>query len=203
MRTLETGKLIVLHGVNRSGKTTQCNLLVERIQQYEKKAMYIKYPVYTMEPTGPWINDYFREGNPYGFSPREMQLLNVINRRDSNIPLMRHLLDGVHVVAESYASGGTVWGMAEGIDREFLEQLNTGSAVHKPDIEILLEGNSFVTGKEHGHKHEEKEELQRRVRETYLQYAREHHWPIVDAARPGKESEIHDEIWYLVRPLIL
>jgi len=204
MKSQEVGKLIVLHGVNRSGKTTQSGLLVERIKQHKKNVVFIKYPIYDFEPTGPWINEYFREGNPYQFSPREMQLLNVINRRDSNTRfLMRHLFNGTHVVAESYASGGIVWGMAEGIDRKFLEKLNTGSYVYRPNLEILLHGDPFTNGKEDGHKHEEKAELQQKVKDIYFKYALEHQWPIIEINPSRTKEDIHEEVWDIVRLHIL
>lgn len=203
MRKQEVGKLIVLHGVNRTGKTTQSKLLVERIKKYKQRAIFIKYPIYDLPPTGPWIYDYFRKGNPYQFSPREMQLLNVINRRDSNVKLIRHLLDRTHVIAESYASGGIVWGMAENIDQEFLEQLNVNNCVQKPDLEILLDGDPFSTGKEVGHIHEEKDELQKNARNIYFKYAQKHKWPIIDVQVLHGEEEIHEEVWSIVRPHIL
>ncbi len=60
---MKKGKLIVFYGINNLGKSTQAELLVERIKQEGKKAQHIKYPIYELEPTGSMINRYLRQNN--------------------------------------------------------------------------------------------------------------------------------------------
>ena len=81
------GKLIVFYGINRLGKSTQAKLLVERLKSINKKSVYLKYAIYDLEPSGKLINSYLRESNPYNFSSREFQILQVLNRQqfESNL----------------------------------------------------------------------------------------------------------------------
>lgn len=42
--TVSRGHLIVIEGLDRSGKTTQCQALCEDIRGLDKKVKYIKFP---------------------------------------------------------------------------------------------------------------------------------------------------------------
>ena len=42
--TKERGLLIVVEGLDRSGKSTQCDLLRKHIEKQGKKARYVKFP---------------------------------------------------------------------------------------------------------------------------------------------------------------
>ena len=55
------------------------------------KTEYLKYPIYTQEPAGPIINNYLREGNAYSLTPREAQLLYVLDRTQYESTLKQKL----------------------------------------------------------------------------------------------------------------
>lgn len=44
-------KMIVIYGANNVGKTTQVNLLEERIKTQGTSYVRVKYPIYDLEPT--------------------------------------------------------------------------------------------------------------------------------------------------------
>ena len=50
--SMSKGIFIVLYGVNNLGKTTQAQLLVERLNKAGVQATYLKYPIYDIEPSG-------------------------------------------------------------------------------------------------------------------------------------------------------
>ena len=50
--------------MNNLGKTTVVKSLIDFLKSERKDAIYLKYPVYDLEPNGPRINRYLREGNP-------------------------------------------------------------------------------------------------------------------------------------------
>ena len=85
------GKLIVLYGINNIGKTTQTNLLVDRLLASGKEASRAKAPLYNMKPSGPMINEYLREDNPQKLSPREAQMLYAFNRIQYQEELLKKL----------------------------------------------------------------------------------------------------------------
>ena len=48
MRNDYPGKFIVIYGVNNLGKTTQANMLVQKLKASGLKAEYLKYPIYDL-----------------------------------------------------------------------------------------------------------------------------------------------------------
>ena len=134
-------KFIVLYGINNLGKTTQAKLLVEKLLDQGRRANYLKYPVYELEPSGKMLNQYLREGNPKDLTPREAQLVYAFNRAQYE-PVLRHVLaSGVSIVAEDYWGTGVAWGAGRGIDEEFLLELN--GKFLREDVAFLFDGERF------------------------------------------------------------
>src|SRR3990167_5774450 len=99
---MSSGKLIVFYGSNNFGKTTQDGLLVSELEKKGLAAKYVKYPIYDLEPTGPMINNYLRQGNKWRLTARELQTLFAFNRVQHK-PFLTKILDKrVNVVAEDY-----------------------------------------------------------------------------------------------------
>lgn len=186
-----SGKFIVIYGINNIGKTTQAKLLVRRLRQEGFKAKYLKYAVYDLKPTGPILNDYLRGKNIFKLSPREFQLIQVINRYQYQPILEKQLKSGIHIVAEDYIGTGIAWGVGAGIRKDFLEILNQG--LRREDLAFYLEGQRFLEARETGHRHEVSEKLTRKVQKVFKALAKENHWVIIN----GNQSieEIHQIIW--------
>ena len=108
------GKLIVLYGINNLGKSTQAKKLVERMNAEGYRAQYLKYPIYDLTPSGTMLNAYLREGNPHQLSPREAQLIYVLNRTQTEPVIKKKLKEGIHIVAEDYIGTGLAWGIGGG-----------------------------------------------------------------------------------------
>lgn len=188
-----TGKFIAIYGINNIGKTTQAKKLTERLD-----GVYVKYAVYDLEPSGPELNVYLRKGNPEALSPREFQLLQILNRTQYEPRLERMLLWGTHVVAEDYVGTGIAWGVGTGLDKDFLARMN--SHLRKEDIAILLDGEQFMESVEPGHVHEENTALVKKVRQIHLDLANEFGWHIVNANQP--DEKVHDNIWQIIAPIL-
>lgn len=195
---MKRGKLIAIYGINNLGKSTQAKLLVDRINAAGRDVRYLKYPLYKLEPSGPVIEEYLRGGNKLELSPREFQILNVLNRTQYQPELQALLESGVHVVAEDYKGTGIAWGMGAGVDKEFLIRLNTHLLAE--DVVFLFDGKRFGDGKEDGHTHEENDELTERARLAHLELAKDFGWRIVNANRP--REEVHEEIWQVVKDFL-
>ena len=58
------GKFIVFYGINSLGKSTQAEILIDRLEKNGRKAEYLKYPVYELQ-TGKDKESGKRRGLPY------------------------------------------------------------------------------------------------------------------------------------------
>jgi len=193
------GKLIALYGINNLGKSTQVALLVERaMRELGLRVRPRKYPLYDLEPTGPLINEYLRKKNPRGLTPRDFQIIQTLNRLESDARLRQGLGFGDIIVAEDYWGTGVAWGVGAGVDQDFLIGLNASLA--KEDLAILMDGERFLKAREKNHAHEENDELTERVRRAHIELAEMFGWHIVNTNQPIEE--VHKEIWLLVKPLL-
>jgi len=180
-------------GINSIGKSTQVKLLKDRMLKdgNRKYVEVVKYPFYDIEPIGPMLNDYLRNGNPFGLTAREFQTLQAMHRVQVQ-PLIFHYLErGHNVIAEDYTGTGIAWGIGAGVDKEYLLKINEG--LLKEDVPILLDGDRFLEGKESGHTHEEDDKLIKEVRAAHLHLAQEFDWHIVIANAP--KQTVHEHIW--------
>jgi thymidylate kinase len=179
----QKGRLIVFYGTNNLGKSTQAKLLVENlIIRVGKEAEYLKYAIYTLEPSGSLINSYLREKNPYTFSPREFQILQVLNRTQYEPKLLEKLNKGKWIVAEDYVGTGIAWGLATGIDKKLLYNLN--SHLIKEDLGILFQGEPFPENLEKDNVHETDIALLGKVNTAFKEIARDFNWHIINANQP-------------------
>lgn len=195
---MKHGKFIVFYGVNSLGKTTQAKMLVDRITRNGKKAEYVKYAIYDLEPSGPIINSYLRQGNPYNLTASEFQLIQVLNRTQYQPVLEAKLKQGIHVVAEDYIGTGIAWGIGGGARPGLLTLLN--SHLTREDIAFFFTGKPFATGQEKEHMHEEDEVLTSRVAAIHADLGRTYGWITIHANRP--RPVIEEEIWQKVQKML-
>lgn len=184
------GKFIVIYGINNIGKTTQVRLLVRHLRKKGKAVEYVKYPVYSIKPSGVFIDEYLRRKKHQTISPEELQTWYALNRMQFEYRLKRWLNLGVCVVAEDYKGTGIAWGAATGVNLEWLEQLNKKQL--NPDISILIDGERFLNSKEKDHKFEQDDDLTQTCRIIHRKLAKKYHWHIVDANQ--SIEKVHGDI---------
>ena len=191
------GKFITLYGINNIGKSTQAKRLVARLEAAGHSTLYLKYPIYDLEPSGPMINEYLRGGNPHNLSPLEIQLLYTLNRTQYESIIDEKLTSGVWVVAEDYKGTGWAWGIGTGIPKDIILRIN--NHLRNPDVEILLDGDPFGTNRETNHKYESNDDLLSRVRQIHRELGLEFGWKLVPAA--GSIEDVGDAIYGFVQKL--
>ncbi len=177
------GRMIALYGVNGIGKTTQAELLVEFLRsQGNKNVNRVKYPVYDLEPEGPFLHQYLRNEDFRANHPQtteELQLKYAENRRRYEPELKSRLASGEWIVAEDYAGTGIAWGLAWGANIDFLEEINVG--LYQPDVSILMYGERFDTAIETGHRNETESERIRICNSFLWLLGERFEWDRVDA----------------------
>ena len=179
---MESGKFIAVYGINGIGKTTQVELLVSHLKSSGKNAARLKYPVYDLEPEGPFIFKYlrdpeFRKANE--LSTDELQMKYVENRKRYETELKKRLMDGEWIVAEDYIGTGIAWGLTWGGNLEYLEAINR--ELYQPNISILMHGNRFLTAVEKVHRNETEGERIQVCKNFHLLLAGKYNWEKVDA----------------------
>lgn len=179
--------LITLYGINNIGKSTHAKRLVERLKNEGKDVVYLKYPVYEIEPTGVFLNKILRSGEAQKISEEELQMWFTLNRYQFQPELQKMLDEGKYVVAEDYVGTGIAWGTAKGASTDWLENLN--KYLIKEDLAILIDGERAESSIEEGHIHETNNELIKKCRETLLLLADKYGWQKVALQESKDETE--------------
>jgi dTMP kinase len=165
--TKERGVLIVVEGLDRSGKSTQCELLCEHIEMQGKKAKYLKFPDRTT-PTGKMINSYLT--NQTQQNDHSIHLLFSANRWEVAASIRKDIEDGVWVVIDRYSYSGAVYSAAKenpGLSLQWAWAPEVG--LPQPDVIFFLDISAKDAAARGGYGEEryEQEEMQSRVRSLY------------------------------------
>lgn len=197
----QKGKFIAIYGINGIGKTTQVELLVEYLKKKGKNVSRLKYPVYDLEPEGPFIYKYlrdpeFRKKNE--ITTHKLQKKYAENRMRYE-PLLRERLDkGEWIVAEDYVGTGISWGLTWGGNLVYLEDVNDD--LLKPDLEILMDGPRFLSAIEKDHRNEMNPERIEICRNFHCLLANKYSWIKVDAKQ--QIQKVHKNIVEQVKILL-
>lgn len=188
------GKFIVLYGINNLGKSTQADILINSLKKKGIKAKYIKYPIYDLAPTGPFINKVLRGGKLQEISEHELQMWYTLNRFQYEPKLKRDLENGVWIIAEDYIGTGLAWGWSKGADLKNLEAMN--KSLLKEDLALFFCGKRYLEGKEKVHLHETNDKLMEKCQKRHKVLAKKYHWKTINAN--GTREEIASKIWQII-----
>jgi dTMP kinase len=183
---MEKGLFITIYGINNIGKSTNAKLLVEKLKNAGHKAVYLKYPVYDLEPSGPFLNKILRNGGVQKISEDELQLWFILNRYQFESSLKKLLNDGNIVIAEDYIGTGIAWGVAKGLDQKWLEDGN--KYLLKEDLAILLVGERHTRSKEKVHVHEQNDELAKKCANIFDMLADKFGWEKVVVQKKAEDT---------------
>ncbi len=193
--SLRKGFFFVIYGPNNIGKSEQTRLFAARyLKETGKNLLILKYPIYSLRPTGLKINRILR---PKGIkvpivSEIEWQKLCAKNRRDFEPTLIKVLSSGIDVLAEDYVGTGIAWGLTKGQKLSDLEKIN--SKLLKEDLAILLDGERFEHAKEPGHIFEDSHlNLWDKSRQAHLRLAKRYKWRKVSAN--NSLEKVHEDVW--------
>jgi thymidylate kinase len=175
------GKFIVVYGANNTGKTTACRGLIESMFKKGYLFKYIKFPIYSLLPTGKQIDNYLRHGNPEGLSVLEIQRIYAQNRMDYQKKLINNLESGVNIISEDYKGTGIAWGLVSGKSISVMERINEG--VLEPDLSVVFDGTQFRSGIEKDHVNENNHKRWKKARRVHKYLAKRYGWPIIKSDR--------------------
>lgn len=216
------GKLIVIEGLDGSGKSTQLDLLQEK---FGAKARFISFPNYD-SPSGSIVKDYLS-----GKFPEEDMMIGcftassiyAVDRYTSYKEFWeKDFKEGKNIIAARYTTSNAIYQMAKlGKDKwdEYLEWLwdfeYNKCSIPKPDKVIFLDmpieiSQKLLSKRYDGDEskkdiHEKNVDFLRRCRETALYTAQNDNWQIVSCADGDNIrsiEEINDEISGIIESVI-
>lgn len=195
------GLFITIYGINNIGKTTHVRLLCERLKKDGHDAFFLKYPLYSLPPTGPFLNRILRrhDGKGQKISEEELQMWFTLNRYQFQPRLEYLLSQGKIVIAEDYIGTGIAWGTAKGASEEWLTHLN--QHLLQEDLSILLQGQRFLKSKERGHLHEVDDPLVHKTGEILRRLAKKNGWHTLEAGKDREETA--EKIYKLVKNFLI
>ncbi len=179
---MKKGKFIAIYGINGIGKTTQVEILVKYLQSQGLNVSRLKYPVYNLEPEGPFIYAYLRDPKfrkKNSLSTEELQQKYADNRTRYEKELKKRLNNGEWIIAEDYLGTGISWGLVWGGDLEYLEKINKN--LLEPDLSILMHGKRFNTAIEKDHRNEMDSEKIQLCKNIHLLLADRYGWKKINA----------------------
>jgi dTMP kinase len=129
------GLLIVLEGIDGSGKTTQARALLRRLRRRGRKAVFFR------EPTrGRWGREIKRLAARAGsVTPEEELALFVKDRRENVASNLRPAVSaGTIVVLDRYYFSTIAYQGAKGLDTGRIRRMNEAFAL-RPDLVVILD----------------------------------------------------------------
>ncbi|XP_073945052.1 uncharacterized protein [Choristoneura fumiferana] len=193
---MKRGALIVIEGLDRTGKSTQCHTLVDSLLKKQIRAEYTNFPNRHTE-IGKVINNYLLSKKE--LPDEAIHLLFSANRWEKMQELVKKLESGTSVVVDRYCYSGVAFSAAKGLDINWCKSSDSG--LPEPDkvffltmpLESILQRNGF------GQERYEVLTLQKKVSEMYNQL-KDDQWAVLDARRSVEEiqSEILKETMAIV-----
>ncbi|XP_006658027.2 thymidylate kinase isoform X1 [Oryza brachyantha] len=179
------GALIVLEGLDRSGKSSQCARLLSFLQGKGCQAEGWRFPDRSTS-VGQMISAYL--ANESELDDRTVHLLFSANRWEKRASMERKLLGGTTLIVDRYSYSGVAFSAAKGLDIEWCKAPEIGLVA--PDLVVYLDVQPEKAAErgDYGAERYEKIEFQKKVGEHYHSL-RDSTWKVVDASLPMEVVE--------------
>ena len=191
---MRKGKIIVIEGIDKAGKTTQASLLANK---FKNKSIKIDFPDYTT-PIGKEIKQ-FLDGKRVYSDQVKMMLLSA-NRWEKKTEIDRIISKGTTIVMNRYYQSNLVYGTSNGLNLRWLLSLEKG--LPTADLVIVLDVTPRITLKRslEPDEFEKDVSLLQNVYKNYHKLAKPFRWKILNAEK--SRDQIHDEVKKTVERII-
>ena len=174
---MRRGKIIVIEGIDKAGKTTQANLLLKNLKG--KKYMKFDFPDYST-PVGIEIKQFLDGKRDYSDEVK-MMLLSA-NRWEKKSEIESIIGKGTTIIMNRYYQSNLVYGLSKGLKLKWLLALDEG--LPKADLVVVIDikTNTLVRRSRNDitDTFEQDLDLIRKVRRNYKMLANKFNWYIID-----------------------
>ncbi len=188
------GKIIVIEGTDKAGKTSQSRMLAETLKVSGKVCVILDFPDYTT-PIGMEIKAFLEGKRDY--LPEVKHLLFSANRWEKKKEIESLLENGTIIVMNRYWQSNLVYGVANGMDINWLLRLDKG--LPKEDIVLVILVNPSISAKraEMQDAFESDPQLAAKAYKNYLKFAKQYRWKVIDGSK--SKEQVHQEITKIIR----
>lgn len=226
---MSRGKLIVIDGIDGSGKATQVDLLLARLNKEGIASLKVDFPKYGAKSAG-LVENYLngKYGAANEVSPFVASFFYALDRYDSKKEMEEWLASGKNIISNRYVTGnmghqGSKFATTEK-RQEYFKWLDNYEynvfGIPRPDLNIILhvpaeKAQELVDNKQqrlhlNGQArdlHEADIDHLKRAEQTYLEMCRLFpNFELVECVRDGQMmpvEEIHELIWEKAQKLIV
>ncbi|GAB2226318.1 hypothetical protein Droror1_Dr00022120 [Drosera rotundifolia] len=179
------GALVVLEGLDRSGKSSQCSKLVSYLEGIGIAVEPWRFPDRTTS-VGKMISAYL--ANEAQLDDRTVHLLFSANRWEKRSSMEDKLKAGITLVVDRYSYSGVAFSSAKGLCIEWCKAPERG--LPAPDLVLYLDISPEKASERGGYGGERYEHLdfQKKVAEKY-NVLRDDSWKIFDACLPMEDVQ--------------
>jgi len=212
MTNTNKGKLIVLDGIDGSGKATQTKLLVERLRAGGKHVETLDFPQYDHNFFGGMVRQYLQGafGDATQLNPRLASILYAADRWESSAKLKTWLDEGAIVILDRYVSSNLIHQSTK-LEPDQLEPFVQWVekmefevfGIPRPDQIIFLHlppevSLELITQRGRGHDGHERLSHLAVAEQRALWLAQRHGWTTISCIADGTllpPEKIHEQIW--------
>ena len=188
------GKIIVIEGTDKAGKGSQSRMLAETLKASGKVCVILDFPDYTTS-VGMEIKAFLEGKRDY--LPEVKHLLFSANRWEKKKEIESMLENGTIIVMNRYWQSNLVYGVANGMDTNWLLRLDKG--LPKEDIVLVILVNPSISAKraETQDMFESDSQLAAKAYRNYLKFAKQYRWKVVDGSK--SKEQVHQEVTKIIR----
>ncbi len=188
------GKIVVLEGTDKAGKTTQSRMLLEALKNLGKVCVILDFPDYNTA-IGAEIRAFLDGKREY--SPEVKHLLFSANRWEKKQEIQSMVENGTIVIMNRYWPSNLAYGVANGMDPNWLLRLDKG--LPNEDLVIILLVNPTTSSKRADVQDafESDARLAADAHRNYTKYAKHFKWKILDGSK--SKDYVHQEVMRIVR----
>ncbi len=188
------GKIIVIEGTDKAGKGSQARMLAETLKASGKVCVILDFPDYTTS-IGMEVKAFLEGKRDY--LPEVKHLLFSANRWEKKKEIESMLENGTIIVMNRYWQSNLVYGVANGMDTNWLLGLDKG--LPKEDIVLVILVNPSISAEraETPDMFESDPQLAAKAYRNYLKFAKQYRWKVVDGSK--SKEQVHQEVTKIIR----